>query len=423
MLPSAAIFACIGAAVGLVRLVAPHVSFVERCANTILGVAVVLLAFAAVGGAERLWPECHLSVLRGVVLAGVLLPSFVVSDYQKRKKGRSTFPSDSPIGEGWLTNRLIEAGLDPAEVRQHARDCFNFLQTFGILTEGEAQAFISDEWTRERIQTLYREELENPTRVLEAYGFCRWGPRLHGKPPEQHALIIQQLRIEIRAWFDPTTGKEMTREKQDQVEIERWQKRLERTTSGVEAVIGKLSDSGISGGPRLVVERTRAPILHGYVDRGVVGIAVFLDGACFAQIAFRNEPLKAVESAAERAVRARVIFSQDGREVLRVDGRWADAQHPLTPRPTIAVDFEIGEVRYLNIAARVGSGQIFAFGEQSLGERYLSVPAYSLPAPPYDVSVDLFAVGVRETYSFRLAAQLPGLEMGLEPIGGERLPR
>jgi hypothetical protein len=154
--------------------------------------------------------------------------------------------------------------------------------------------------------------------------------------------------------------------------------------------------------PRLIVYEARIEVVGQFIDDKVAGVGVLLTNTPFAQAVIRNEPSHPVASAIARDVRAHVEFWRNKLPVLAVQGRWADMLNPVWPRPTLTVDFGIGEQRYLNVAVRLSDGRIFAFGERSLLGHYLAPPDYALPGLPCEVSVQLLTVGVDETHWFGL---------------------
>ncbi len=68
------------------RLVAPHLSGVERCVSSILGVVILLFVYAGIGAAEHVWPAWRLSLPVAAVLGAVILPGFVVADVRRHRR-------------------------------------------------------------------------------------------------------------------------------------------------------------------------------------------------------------------------------------------------------------------------------------------------------------------------------------------------
>lgn len=156
--------------------------------------------------------------------------------------------------------------------------------------------------------------------------------------------------------------------------------------------------------------------------RGVRRVLIF--SADFLKIAITNNPKKPSQSAEAKSVLATIEFTQGGRTLKQLDGRWSQSTQPSTriakaesTMDLLRMDLGIGDSRTLDVAMKnVDDEDAFMYCNDNYHYPNLKPPQFRLGPGSYQVRIRLRAVGVDETFEF--AFKHNGKKSPLEVIHG-----
>lgn len=157
----------------------------------------------------------------------------------------------------------------------------------------------------------------------------------------------------------------------------------------------------LSSFPRLRIAAVEVGTMWGDYRDGVLTKAGAKNSVIWLHL--KNEPSNNTSDSVAERVRATVkFFDARGKKLCEMAGRWSHTKQPPNrdasddPNRFLAVDFEVGETRSLDIAFKqLGRIGCFGFNNESYGFENFENPALRLPIGTIVTNVELVGVRVK----------------------------